>query len=674
MRPLLALGLLFAVCLTAPPPRAADAVPAVPPRSAALADSNAGREQFVAALQRARSSQDAPEDSPALRSYILYDYLVAARLRYSLQTKSGEQLDSAIDAFLATRGRQPVTRALRHDWLIDLAQRRRWDWFLPRAADLTDPVLVCDRLEGRLESGDTRLGVDALTRWSLPQAQPRECDAVFDWLHRQGLIAQPLVEVRTRAALAADNPRLARTFAQELPPLSAAPLLLWAQLLETPGPVLKSLAAHPEQPVEAAALDAGFARLARSDSAAALELLPLLLTRADMTGDLRGRLQRDAALGAAYDRSPYALSALDSVSDDAANDELWQWRVRAALWRGQFDRARAWIERMPAPLAAQPRWRYWSARAVEATQGADAAVSLYASIASLRDYYGYLAADRLHVNYSLNVQASPDDPALQAALAARPGLLRASALFDCNLWDDASAEWANELADADPATRIQAARLAERWGWYAQAIATLAQANEWNDVGLRYPRPFSDEVARASARAQIPADWLMAVMRQESLFRRDAISRVGARGLMQLRVSTASAVARRWQLPTPATDELYDPRVSLTIGAAYLRELMDRYHGQLGPALAAYNAGTSPVARWMPTNPMDADVWIENIAYGETRDYVQRIFEHIVAFAWVRDADPPRLASLLPPVLPTEANASAPPPPPVVAPPIAALH
>jgi soluble lytic murein transglycosylase len=163
-------------------------------------------------------------------------------------------------------------------------------------------------------------------------------------------------------------------------------------------------------------------------------------------------------------------------------------------------------------------------------------------------------------------------------------------------------------------------------------------------------------------------------MRQESLFRRDAISRVGARGLMQLRVSTASAVARRWQLPTPAADELYDPRVSLTIGAAYLRELMDRYHGQLGPALAAYNAGTSPVARWMPTNPMDADVWIENIAYGETRDYVQRIFEHIVAFAWVRDADPPRLASLLPPVLPTEANASAPPPPPVVAPPIAALH
>jgi soluble lytic murein transglycosylase len=90
----------------------------------------------------------------------------------------------------------------------------------------------------------------------------------------------------------------------------------------------------------------------------------------------------------------------------------------------------------------------------------------------------------------------------------------------------------------------------------------------------------------------------------------------------------------------------------VTLGAAYLREMLDRYAGQLGPGLAAYNAGPAPVARWLPTQPMDADIWIENIAYGETRDYLQRIFEHIVAYAWVRDAEPPRLAAMLPPVEP----------------------
>jgi soluble lytic murein transglycosylase len=79
---------------------------------------------------------------------------------------------------------------------------------------------------------------------------------------------------------------------------------------------------------------------------------------------------------------------------------------------------------------------------------------------------------------------------------------------------------------------------------------------------------------------------------------------------------------------------------------------MDKY-GQLGLVLAAYNAGSIPVARWMPTHPMDADIWIENIPYGETRNYVQRIVEHIVAFAWVRNAEPQRLAVLLPPITPT---------------------
>jgi hypothetical protein len=58
---------------------------------------------------------------------------------------------------------------------------------------------------------------------------------------------------------------------------------------------------------------------------------------------------------------------------------------------------------------------------------------------------------------------------------------------------------------------------------------------------------------------------------------------------------------------------------------------------------------------------MDADIWIENIPYGETRTYVQRIFEHIVAFAWVRDAEPMRLMALLPPVEPELASAVPPP-------------
>jgi soluble lytic murein transglycosylase len=307
---------------------------------------------------------------------------------------------------------------------------------------------------------------------------------------------------------------------------------------------------------------------------------------------------------------------------------------------------------MPAGLAAQPRWRYWHARTVSATAGADAAAPLFNDIAGLRDYYGYLAADRLHRGYSLNARPSPIDLKMQAAIAADDGLIRAHELFACNMWDEAAAEWAAALGSAQPAVKIQAAHLAARWGWYAETIATLAQAGEWDDVRLRYPRPYPDAVAEASRLANVPADWVLGVMRQESLYRRDAVSRADARGLMQMLPSTADAVARRWHLRAPQGDGLFDPSVAVPLGAAYLRELLDRHAGQLSLSLAAYNAGSAAVARWLPSRSMDADIWIENIPYAETRSYVQHILEHIVAFATVRDAEPPRLETLMPAVEP----------------------
>jgi soluble lytic murein transglycosylase len=633
---------------------AGGAVAAAPAKgTTAAADQDAVRQAFVAAMQRIRLQQPDTPDSPALQAYALHDYLIAARLRRDLTQKPGNDLDAVIDEFLQSHAGQPVARALKRDWLSSLADRRRWDVFLPRSVDVTDAALSCDRLEGRLATGDTAgLGAAVLLRWSLPQKQPAECNDVFAWLHLQGLITPALAEARARAALGADNPRLAREFAVDVPVARAAALLQWSDLLEAPKTALNVLAMHPGLSVEADAFAAGFDKLAHGDSDAALNLLPALLARPDVTPALQARLQRAAALGAAYDHDPRALSAFEQLTGDALDTQVLEWRVRAALWNGDFGRARAWLEGMPPSLAAQPRWRYWRARAVAATSGADAAAPLFAEISGLRDYYGYLAADRLHRSYDLNAHPSPDDLALQNALASEAGLIRARELFACDMADDAAAEWAAVFASASPATKVQAAHLAARWGWYSQAIAALAQAGEWDDVRLRYPRPYADAVAAASALAGVPADWILSVMRQESLFRKDAVSRADALGLMQMLPVTAAAVARRWQLPVPRRENLFDPAVAVPLGAVYLRELLDHRAGQLDLALAAYNAGPGPVARWLSVTAMDADVWIENIPYNETRAYVQHILEHIVAFAWVRDAEPPRLEALLPTVTP----------------------
>jgi soluble lytic murein transglycosylase len=619
------------------------------------------RAEFMAAMQRVRQRTPEQSDSPELQAYVIYDYLTVARFRRDLDLKPSDDLDTAIDAFLQAHAGQAVARNLRTDWLASLANRRRWDWFLPRSTDATTASLLCDRVQGRLATGDTQgLAAEALTRWSLPQKQPTECDAVFAWLRQQGLLTPALAESRTRAALTADNVRLAREFVVEVPADKAGPLLQWADLLDASKSALTTIAGSPTASVDPVALVAGFDHLARADSSSALALLPKLLARPDMTPAMQARLQRTAAMGAAYGRDSAAIAAFDVLPDSSVDNDVREWRVRAALWAGDYQKALAWINEMPATLLSQPRWRYWRARSVEATSGSEEAAPMYADLAGLRDFYGYLAADRIHHGYVLNAKASFDDAALQTAMAAQPGLLRAHALFDCGLDDDAALEWAVVFSASDNAVKLQAAHLAARWGWYAQSITTLAQVGEFDDVRLRYPRPYASAIAAAGKLTQVSPDWILAVMRQESLFRDDAVSRAGARGLMQMTPTTAVAVAKRWHLPLPERDGTFDPPMDVQRGAAHLRDLLDKY-GQLGLTLAAYNAGAVPVARWAPTRQMDADVWIENIPYGETRNYVQRIVEHIVAFAWVRDAEPPRLATLLPPITPTTFSAQAAP-------------
>jgi soluble lytic murein transglycosylase len=631
------------------------------------ADTPALRAAFRAALVSVGQAGLLSADPPALRAYAIYPYLTAARLQAALggQSAAGDnpQLDAQIAAFLQEHRGEPVTRALARTWLLRLAAAQHWPTYLAQVGDFAgagdDPVVACDTLRARLatvatgaQSSDSELASAALTVWSQPQQQPGACDGVFEWLAQQGLLTPERVEARARAALVAGHAGLGLKLAVQLPDAQAAPLLAWAGMLQHPRVLLEALAQTPAMPIEPDALAAGIERLALSDSAAAEAVLPALLMRPDMTPELAGQLQRSVALGLAYDHASDAAVALQGVPEAARDDTVRAWGVRVALWTGAWPQALTWLDQLSPNVAAEPRWRYWRARALEVVAGETTAAPLLRALAGLRDYYGYLAAERIQLPYDVQAHPTPADLLVHSELAMRPGLIRAHELFECGLIDSAELEWAVSLRGTTNAQRIQGAQLAEDWGWFTQAIAQLARADDLDDLALRYPRPFADLVTQASALTDVPADWLLAVMRQESLFRADAVSRANAQGLMQQLPTTASAVAQRWHVVLNGANALFDPATAVTLGAARLRELLDQYDGAIVLALAAYNAGTVPVARWRPGQPMDADVWIENIAYGETRDYVERILEHIIAYSWVRGAPLPRLSSLLPAVGP----------------------
>ena len=167
---------------------------------------------------------------------------------------------------------------------------------------------------------------------------------------------------------------------------------------------------------------------------------------------------------------------------------------------------------------------------------------------------------------------------------------------------------------------------------------TATQQRVFNDYELLYPQPFDREVRTAAqlsepaARADLQRDAPGKPVSRATRFPRPARAAC-CRCCRRPRVARRAHGSGRDRRPT-----ICSIRTSTCpLGAAHLRELIDRFGGQTIVALAGYNAGPNAAARWLPPQSVDADVWIENIPYNETRTYVQRILWHNVVFTWLQD-------------------------------------
>lgn len=142
-----------------------------------------------------------------------------------------------------------------------------------------------------------------------------------------------------------------------------------------------------------------------------------------------------------------------------------------------------------------------------------------------------------------------------------------------------------------------------------------------------FPLPYRSKIAGASLKHGVPPLLAASLIRQESLWDTTAISRAGARGLMQLMYRTARHVARRENLRLNGRSALHDPSLNVLLGSAYLGGLLERYGGRKDLALAAYNAGPSRVDSWLRRSrcPVTPGLFIESIPFRETRSYVKRV-------------------------------------------------
>ncbi len=613
---------------------------AQPTDIATVASLAAQRNEFRVAFERARAGEIVgADDSATLQIHPLYAYLQSERIAARLAGVRGATTAADLDAdrFLGSHAGEPVAWPLRYTWLTSLARRGQWEAFLDEyREDYADATLRCQYLSARITLERLEgIAPVIIEQWLTPQQLPAACEPAFQWLRDENALTDEHVERRVRLLLENGQAAFARIIARRLPEARAAPLIRWADLIDRPAAALADYLQNPAGDVEPGALRYAWARVARDSPDAALNLYTRLVAALAPNETEASAYALTLALGLAWDRRREALDFFDYVAPADMDDYALGWRARAALWAGDFALAEASIAAMSTAQRAEAIWRYWAARLTELRHGRSRATQMYESLLKDDNYYSGLSAARLRRRLRPNIEALPRNSVTVATLAGQAAFVRARELGELGLPVAALREWRYGFSQLDQDAQRQSIHLATDWQWYDLAVATATRFGVFNDYPLLYPRPFGMDVLEAVKATDLPPDLVYGVIRQESLYRADAVSSAGARGLMQLKPATATQLLGRLQVPIQGGMDLLDPAINIRLGAAELDRLMERFDGKLPVALAAYNAGASAAERWLPGASMDADVWIENIPFNETRSYVQRVLWNSLVFRWL---------------------------------------
>jgi soluble lytic murein transglycosylase len=298
-----------------------------------------------------------------------------------------------------------------------------------------------------------------------------------------------------------------------------------------------------------------------------------------------------------------------------------------------FDHFSRILTRVATPYA-KARAGYWGGRAADAQAKAELAGKWYAAGADhMATFYGQLAAHELGRDAPPRPVPEPVPDAADLAQFNSNEVVRAVRIF-FELGDrDRGKAFLLHMADnaKTPTMFAMLATLAETSGRIDLAIAVAKRAIEAGTPLMVHGYPVTEIPSGGTAERSL----LFAITRQESAFEREAVSRVGARGLMQLMPATASFIANKMQLPFSADRLTADGIYNVLLGRAYLETLIEDFGGSYALAIAAYNAGPGRVRQWLRDygDPRGGNIdmvdWIEMIPINETRNYVQRVLENL---------------------------------------------
>ena len=589
---------------------------------------------------------------PGLSDYPLYPYLVFMELHAQGNRTSDAQIASAMES--ATIPIPPYFKV----WALSRFYRSK-DWeniahFFPNSKD---PKVRCKYAESLIHTAGTSQAQPILeSLWLVSKSQPPECDRLFNYGLQNNLIGDQLIwerllltSARNRTSM---NRYLTSLFESENS-VQRAELLRRAH--RNPETMLTNNASKWHSTDWGKDLiDYSLKRLTRKDPDGAIEMWHRLIQKGIIRAEDYASTKRYIAMSLAKKHHPEAHSWLSGLPNSVQDEDSQWWTFRSAALKSDWHGVLAALDTLHSSEGNISAVDFWRAQALLQTGEDSEAHSILNELAAQPNYYGFLAADFLGVDYPLHVNPTADGGSFNKIVTNNESIVRIRELLLLNRKFTARRELHRLKQDIDDQDFwYSAALLFGRWGWHDGAINAFrkTEASATSVINVLYPQPYLDIVARESARHYAPRQWIYGIMRQESLFIPNIASSAGATGLMQLMLNTAKFEANRQRLKRPSRSSLRNPALNIRLGSGYFKRLYVQSDDNIVISLASYNAGAVNVKKWLrSTDITDTLIWIETIPFRETRLYVKKVLENITIYSFLIELEGEKLSSYLKPV------------------------
>ena len=440
----------------------------------------------------------------------LQDYLLLHYLDYALLKSKIPQLPiKEIDAFKQAHPKSPLNKVLENLLVYELGKQGKWQAYLARYHDnKSSKTKHCWYLQARIATKKLKgLNQAIENTWMNGLSLPEACDSVFKWWEKQGQLNDKKLEKRIKLAFKVNNASTARYLASKMKKQPS-----WVKnaikLMQAPSKTFKKSLHWSDNVQNRELIYLKSKSLASKRPDYMHKMWAELKKHFQFSAKQAVAVERTIALYAATDYLPFTIDAMNKLPANYHDAQINAWKVRYYLYHKKWRKVYRTIKAMPDFQRNKDNWQYWLARSAAKIKKKDLARKIFARLAKKTNYYGFLAADHMHLPYQFCSNDIPAKPIKKLPIETQ----RAFELFALDMIHLARKEWMLGYRQLDLGQRRTLAEIALQKGWYNKTAAIMAALDLRNNYPLRYPLGYKDEITKLATKYNLLPQWIMSII------------------------------------------------------------------------------------------------------------------------------------------------------------------